>query len=959
MQIQGSFKDIHNNTINVIIYKNSGAQVYNIDDYLDNTHHFCFNGKSPVKITRSCSDLFEPIISATCKIKLLSNIWCGDLLFSEGIGDIIVRVTRTIGSNTELLFVGYVTPLTFSQNINTKNNVIDIVCKDLLGCLEDKYLSTGTTYDNVIASAQFRTFKNILKKIGIFNNTSSTYVFPGTSYNTKLYVDNTVKEYMSLQISDNLWLGDSKDDEMTLKEILLELLKYTNSRIISIDGVSHYMISNNATTSTNSFWFVNTDTTVQLGSTSNTLPQEDKAKEQVTIDDCYNLIGVKCELENVDNVVVSPLEKSDISSPFNNKQLYMTEYVCEQDNNYGKQVWTTSILQDRPISSDVVQSDKLWHRDWYIRYIENKNWTLYNPYTPSTNSQDGTYIKQYESAAIMDDLFQNGMTEASGGDYWNITMTTPLNLYPSLLQVGEGNKRMSTRPDEKSSITMKNVLILPCPETWIYDVNNTPVTESWAYDYINRQLAKYETTPMVQYHSNKNVNFTPTDSSITNYIVFSGKIKLIPSCVYSNRAVPSMGYSYRGLSYGGTKQDLVYENMRTSTFNPQLAIADDKDKKRWYYRVYWTKTTPNQSLKYPTHRYGENSITDYQFYAPVDPDAPRYKAGQIYSLNTDGMYSKQFGWGKTRIDKRNWTVVDMNYVPILMCKLRIGDKYLNEITIENASAPSYEWSSDSDSVFSLSIKPQVPENASDTPTDFLIGQEYSIINTVTDNMNISEAEGLAVPVKYTDNLHGDIEFSIVGPYNAVLDSTNHYYKHSTWFRSSKTWDQQNADICILNHVHSINITDFEVKAYSDNAKNATMNEGDLLYYSEDNKKYNNPKDDIEFKIVTGLTSEEASDLNIATGISYNNPTDDSGHLYLPTTKPEENYIQTMYDLYSTPKKKIEYYSRYGSNKISDIYRTVYECDLMEDLGISDFNSIVIGDQLDLKMDEIKITTRQL
>ena len=153
MTIHGQFKDYKNNTIDVLIYKGGDITSYQIDDYLDDTHHFCFNGSDPVVITHECTDLFEPIIHSSCTIKLVANIWCGDILFSNGIGDIIARVTRTIDNTTELLFVGYVTPLTFSQDINQQHNEIDIVCNDILGFLTDKTLSTGSTYEDTLSSA--------------------------------------------------------------------------------------------------------------------------------------------------------------------------------------------------------------------------------------------------------------------------------------------------------------------------------------------------------------------------------------------------------------------------------------------------------------------------------------------------------------------------------------------------------------------------------------------------------------------------------------------------------------------------------------------------------------------------------------------------------------------------------------------------------------------------------------
>lgn len=985
MQIHGSFKDLHNNTIDVLIYKAGDLITYEVDDYLDSTHHFCFNGDDPVTITRECTDLFEPIISTSCTIRLLSNIWCGDLLFADGMGDIIVRVKRTTSQSEQLMFVGYVTPLTFSQDINKRNNIIDIQCRDLLGYLEDRKLSTGSTYDTVLANSTYETFTEILGKLGLFNTTNSTFIFPNEQYATRLYMDSDVAALKDLELTDTLWLGSSVDDEMSMYDILIEILKYTNSRIISVDGISYYMISNNADTTTNTFYYANTGQNITLDNTSTDLPQEDKANEQVTMDDCYNVIGVSCNIEQVDDVIVSPLDDETLDRPYTNKQLYMSEFVSDKEGSeYGDHYflnWIIMILKTQPTHSNGIDEDDAgnystqWMRNWYIRYCKSNNWELYNEFEPPTDS-NGNLIKQYLAASRMNDLFERA------GSGLSITSSTPMNLYPTFLEVQcSPNKMTYVNPTEEANSKMTPHLYIPCPETWRYKINgSTDMTEQWAYNYINDQLEKYETTPMVKYKSNTVVNFTPPDENVTNYLVFKGKIELMASCEYDSQTVPTMGYSYRGLSIRDSFQEVVYrdqvQNLQYGlgvnippTYNKVFGEnfpddnGTDEDQMRWYYRVYWTKENPNQDNAYVAHMPDEHSIPSAESWVrdwSQEPNSPTFNRGIMYSLSTDGMYSKQYGWGITRIDKRNTTHVDINYVPILMCRLRIGNKYLNEIMDEGATLPRYEWTTNPANVFSLGVNLKRPDDLSGEPKDFLIGTANDIYNNITVGMNLQkETKGLAIPIHYSDKLRGDLEFQIVGPYNATLESHNHYYKHSTWFRgSSESWTQ-NDDVCILNHVHAIDITDFQVVADTDNAKVNITNSGDLYYYSEDNRKYDNPKDDIEFKIVSGLSSDEAATLNITTGISYNNPTNQDGSLYIPETKQEEKYIQTMYDLYSTPKKIIEYDAKYGENNITDMYRTVYSCDIMTDLDVQNFNSIIIGDEIDLKNDRIKIKTREL
>lgn len=987
MQISGQFKDLHDNTIDVLIYKAGDLTVYNIDDYLDENHHFCFSDENPVVITRECNDLFEPIISSSCSIHLQSNIWCGDMLFANGIGDIIVRVKRTVNNVEEVIFVGYVTPLTYSQDVNKQFNEIEINCKDVLGFLEDRTLSTGSTYETVLANAQYRTFTNIFKLLGLGDTSSYSFVFPNEAYTTTLYLDQNVAEYKDLQISDNLWIGTSKDDEMNMKDILLEILKYTNSRIISTNGINHFVISNNNTTSQNTFFNVNANENQTLLVTSSDMPQIDKSNEQVTIDDCFNVIGVRCDLEKVDDVIVSPLEKTKYIKPYTNKQLFMSEYACEnEDAVYGSRYydnWLSMIEQDQPVYyNNITDYSKLWMKHWYIRFCKAQDWELYNEFVPPTDS-NGNLIQQYVVGGRMNDLFNRSEKVVYPVDYnvydygYKISYDTPFYSYPAFVEVGCSNNKMTAINPDEGEIKMEPHLIIPCPETWrFFKDDDNYVTEEWAYNYINKELAKYETNPLVKYKSPTVVNFTPSNENTTNYLIFSGSLELIPSCLFETQYLPQFNFLERGLSMSDSFQAYIwamygiYPYIRpTEDFHyPSRSnvAGPSKGDERWYARMYWTKESPNQETAYHTHSPiddTEHTISQQlqdQYHTQQEPGSPTYKEGELYSLSTEGMYGKLFGWGNTVIDKRNTTVVNLGYVPVLMCRLRIGDKWLSENMSEGQELPTYTWTTDPTSVFSIGVGPRRPDNLGDEPKDYLIGQKYDIINTVVDRMNLPNGtNGMAIPITYNDKIKGDIEFQIVGPYNAVLTSTNHYYRHSTFFRSTKSWSEQNADICVLNHVHAIDITNFEMKAESDNAKNTTWNEGDLLYYSEDNKKYNNPKDEIDFKIVSGLTPEEAAELNIAVGVSFNNPTDTNGDIYTPDVKPEENYVETMYNLYSTPKKIIEYETKYGDINIADMYRTVYDCDLLTDLDIEDFDSIIIGDEIDLKNDRIKIKTREL
>ena len=118
--------------------------------------------------------------------------------------------------------------------------------------------------------------------------------------------------------------------------------------------------------------------------------------------------------------------------------------------------------------------------------------------------------------------------------------------------------------------------------------------------------------------------------------------------------------------------------------------------------------------------------------------------------------------------------------------------------------------------------------------------------------------------------------------------------------------------------------------------------------------------EVDFEITTAISEDEAYELGISTGISYNNPLNTDGSLYMVESpyKPEEKYVQTLFDLYSTPKKLIEYEARYSKNML-EMYRCIYPCSLMESFGTEDFNTILTGNELSLYKNRIKIQLREI
>lgn len=947
MRIFGDFKDLHNNTIHVEIYKQeTGVAVeYEIDNILDNTHHFCFDGKSPVKITRKFDDLFEPIVSTTCKIKLRSNIWCGDLLFSNGVGDIVCKVTRTLNNTNEekLLFIGYVQPLSFNQNINKMSNIIDINCVDILGFFKDRYLSTGLTgsqsesaWQSAISNAQYRKFINIFKYIGLYDYTFTLY---NTSYNTKLYIDDNGKDSTTntLQISDNLWLGDGADDETSLYDILVEIMRYMNCRIISINGLEFYIIGNDEIGSVSNFKLYSNNTSTSITfSDENILPKEDIANEQVTMDECYNKISVKCDLETVDNVVHNILDEENLYSDYNNRQKLFVEMAAPTKYALYLMIRNGGVTNFPGITDSDLQ--KCWSKDWYIRVMKSKYWNLKNNFEDDTMAfkQDTTTSNKFINVRDSDGVYINQMKSVYDlglPRVGNPLTTNRMGAY--LIEYASGQKRTIHNFTSTDSVTSSTCLVIPInglaygPNVDLTEEQRALAEES-AMQGWEQYLERYNDDPMVVYDGESTINLKPSDNNTTNYILISGSMTCQPIFDWRRKYNVNDDSWKRSISANASNSLISSSGSDTSLLEQTQASVDTNA--RWYYHSYYDKEYTNIGT-------------------PVRSTIPTYYSWCPF-IECDDL--KDFKYkGSQNITRDEWSTVDIiEKVPLLCCRLSIGGKYVNEV-VSSSGHSTYEWSDDPNSVFSIGFDPEID--------DFIIGNKVDIKNDVKPEWNI-EGKGLAIPITYSDNISGKVHFEIVGPYNTMWEDVTHE-THSAW---SSFWNGyprskwHHVNYSLLNHISSIIIDKFEITVTSDNAKNATMNNGDLIYYSEDTMKYSNPQE-LEFKIVTALTSDEAAEMNVATGISYNNPTLTSGDLYTTSyqNRPEYRYIYTMYRLASTPKKIIEYNCNLGNNDISEMYRSVYSCDLMSHLNVSNFSTIVTSNELDLKNDRQKINLREI
>jgi len=240
----------------------------------------------------------------------------------------------------------------------------------------------------------------------------------------------------------------------------------------------------------------------------------------------------------------------------------------------------------------------------------------------------------------------------------------------------------------------------------------------------------------------------------------------------------------------------------------------------------------------------------------------------------------------------------------LECQLKIGEKYLVEITNgllkEN---PRFGWYKLEDCPF---LKDEDGNDTTTRKTTFtlgfdpeigqpIIGKEYELTNTI--DGRTSDKKGTAVPIKKSDALSGKLEFKILGIVGTQWDNITR--RHPTLFRSTKWYHNM---VNIMEHVSAIWIKDFKIDISSSVDSPGVIAESknkDLLYTSAEERKYIKSKDDIDFKINSQVSSDEAKNLGLPNTTSVSNVIDLQTNLGLTGiyTYEEENSFNRPEKLY--------------------------------------------------------------
>ena len=803
--ITGQFKSIRENTYSVEI-----ESAYNYEIGSSDVINFT---SDPISITQDVEQTIEPIIKTQATINLIVKNYLGDYLFTSNDRGIGVKIYK----NSDCIFDGYVQPNTYNQDFAEEYTEITLNCQDYLCTLENHKYKESTTYANAKLNATNVTFKDM--------------VVDCLGSGRTVYYDESVKRIDNKNvftyngIAELIVLGEEEDDLWNCEDLLKEILQYYNLHIVQFGSVFYIFswetLKKRNTNSITWTKLIGPGASTKTTSKAVITVTEDLYKSNdtnISLSDVFNSIKVNCNLVEQDEVFQSPLDEDSLVTPYTNKNKFLTEWKEE-----GK-----------------------WHT-WYYQFKTNKNWTL--------RYYDGSTVRN------VNDLIEYDNSGTAVKQYKIPQTLHQYKLAPQIAMFGkEDIGEWGHDTNVKNNLEMKPYLVITINGS--EDVNADNTTQ---WNAISQALQN--AGGMIEYKSNTTAGvLSPTDPSVTNYIVFSGKISMQPKVDRASGEKVNI-VSYNTGYYPNSKTN--YETISSTTV-PYFSYDDFKDIFSEYYG-------------------------DWLY----------YKSSHDYD----------------EIDK----------VPVLICELKIGDKYCVEVA-ENefqwmtaAEAQNYTFTDNSgltqtgiETVFTLGIDPVLG--------DYFLCKDWDISNNLDVDSNV-DAEGTAIPIKASDNLSGQVEFRVISPY--YYNWSQQIRKHPTWFRSTKWWT---TEMKLMEFVENLYIKDFKCQLYSDNALVNNTEEKDLVYMSNVNNSATRECDEFEFKFNTALTSTEAISKGVSTTTKLSNVIDMySGTVITSlknvktneTGKAEELFINDIYNEYSLPKLIVSSTFDYESTDFFKHYQFSY------------------------------------
>ena len=494
MYIHGQFRDVNNVLYSVHILSNDDKT----EEMIIGENGLYFSG-SPISIETDNEDTFQTIIKRSASINLVTKDYIGDKLFADNSRNIKVNIYK----GDKCIYAGFVEPNTFSQPFVNGLDEFTVNTTDALATLQ--YYNYGdvnlNNYKASRAKASVKSFKDMLDQImldiqdiDIVNGTKGK-IFYDLSKGVSKGKEKTI--FSDCSMSELYMLGDEADDVWTNEDVISQMMQYLNLHIIQ-DGFDYYIYDWNTIKDKRTGWYnLREDTAVTITPTllEMTADLHSSDDTNLSVADVYNQVSIKCSLEDQDSVIESPMDSENLSSLYNGKQKFMTEYISEGEGVRANNAFF-DMIHDRATSYDACKIV-----DWYLQAMYNTNWNFITPkgyITSLCELSNGVYVNQWKLPKYLKDN----------------------QLIPCIFKMGSVKKQNDVTDNSPTSKIDMN--------TYLYISINGNGDDTETNHSPSDQTIK-DRSGMIEYIGNNSGGvFSPTDDITTNYLVFSGEMCLMP-----------------------------------------------------------------------------------------------------------------------------------------------------------------------------------------------------------------------------------------------------------------------------------------------------------------------------------------------------------------------------------------------------------------------------------------------
>lgn len=832
-------------------------------------------GDDPVEVSQEVNDTFDVLLERSASVRLLTDNYRSEL-FNKSARDARVWIKR----EGVCVFAGYVEPMTYSQPYNEVWDELEINCIDSLSALQyTNYKNAGAAgvdYDKLKEEAQTRTFGDIIREC--LDN-----VCVGSSY--KLWYDGSkaagetaaAKDlFGKIKVSDLLFLDDSEDKVWTQQEVVEEVLRYLNLHIVSY-GEDYYVFDWGSLRAGKGIEWTDVigGGTTKAEAESITISQDNVADTgtKISVGEVWNQIALTCTVKKQGDAVENPLDEDGLINVYTARQKYMTEIMSDGE---GEKAYRAFINMIKGEETDYKNAKT---RDWWIRVKRHIRWTF--------------PINGDESKDVVRAMCGSGETKKP---QQNMPNYLSRHVAAGLMAIGKVEKKADQSDNSVvNKIDMTNYMVIGVNGNGEADPDNGKPSETDLQGVIPVALYRGAVAGGA---------FSPTDEQTTNYFLISGSLVLNPLMPMTD------SWTYIKANPDAKRMEATSSGYETvKKWFGKTVKSNTHHDGRYYTREYWKADTPQ-----------EEAVPDGSLEDGLIP----------FTGEVDAQYEYKY----SAIGDKTDTV---SKVGVLQCMLVVGDKCVVEKgTEDKADYPEYPdyvgdlgtgvaytgqglpgdfvWKKfkpldECKSIdeylrqsFTIGFDPKIG--------DKLIGTEYELQNNVDYTLGLEDAgSGIAIPIRKSDKVSGRVVFRILGPVNLIWDEITR--RHPTCFRHTK-WSSKGVDL--LAKVSDIWIKKLEIKVVSDNGGyEVGDDEKDLVYMSDTDEAYLNKKDDIEFKIQTGLTAAEAAKLSVKNDVKISNALDEEGDVLMSlydtltgeSGKAEQMYVDAYWREYHAPKVEME------------------------------------------------------